>query len=38
VTAYIEPIAVGDPLLEMPLFLDPWSYVNVPLEPTYRAA
>ena len=38
VTAYIEPIAVGDPLPEMPLFLDPWSYINVPLESTYRAA
>jgi len=22
----------------MPLFLDPWSYVNMPLEATYRAA
>jgi len=37
-TAYIEPLTVGDPLPEMPLFLDPWSYVNVPLEATYRAA
>ena len=37
-TAYIEPIAVSDPLPEMPLFLDPWSYINVPLEATYRAA
>ena len=37
-TAYIEPIAVGDRLLDMPLFLDPWSYVSVPLEATYQAA
>jgi hypothetical protein len=36
-TAYIEPIAVGDPLPEMPLFLGPESYVNVPLEATYQA-
>lgn len=37
-TAYVEPIAVGDVLPEMPLFLDPWSYVSVPLEATYQAA
>jgi len=37
-TAYVEPIAVGDELPEMPLFLDPEQYVNVPLEATYRAA
>ena len=37
-TAYIEPIAAGDPLPEMPLFLDPWHYVDVPLEATYQAA
>jgi hypothetical protein len=36
--AYIEPIAVGDILPEMPLFLAPGWYVNVPLEPTYEAA
>jgi hypothetical protein len=36
--AYVEPIAVGDPLPEMPLFLDPWSYVSAPLEATYQAA
>ena len=35
-TAYVEPVAVGDPLPEMPLFLiDEW-YVNVPLEETYQ--
>jgi hypothetical protein len=37
-TAYVEPIAVGDVLPEMPLFLDPWSYVSAPLGATYQAA
>ena len=37
-TAYVEPIAVGDPLPEMPIFLAPGWYVNVPLGPTYEAA
>jgi hypothetical protein len=37
-TAYVEPIAVGDVLPDMPLFLDPESYVEVPLEATYQAA
>jgi hypothetical protein len=36
--AYIEPIAVGDALPEMPLFLEPEAYINVPLEATYQAA
>ena len=36
--AFIEPIAVGDPLPDMPLFLEPEAYVNVPLEETYQAA
>jgi hypothetical protein len=34
----IEHLAVGSPLPEMPLFLRPDRYVNVPLEPTYQAA
>ena len=34
-TAYVEPLAVGDALPDMPLFLDPSWYVNVPLEATY---
>ena len=34
-TAFVEPAAVGDVLPEMPLFLTPGHYVNVPLEPTY---
>jgi hypothetical protein len=37
-TAYVEPVAVGDMLIDMPLFLDPVSYVNVPLEATYQTA
>ncbi len=37
-TAYVDPVAVGDVLPEMPLFLAPEQYVNVPLEATYRAA
>jgi hypothetical protein len=35
--AYIEPVAVGSLLPDMPLFLDPDWYVNVPLEATYQA-
>ena len=36
--AFIEPLAVGDPLPEMPLFLTPEVYVPVPLEATYQSA
>ena len=36
--AFIEPVAVGDTLIDMPLFLDPGRYVAVPLEETYRLA
>jgi hypothetical protein len=36
--AYLENIAVGSPLADMPLFLNPDRYINVPLEPTYLAA
>jgi len=35
-TAYVEPIAVGSPLPDMPLFLLRDRYVNVPLESTYQ--
>ena len=38
VTCYVEPLAVGDALPELPLFLTPQRYVNVPLESTYAAA
>ncbi len=37
-TAYFEPLAVGDKLPEMPLFLTPTRYINTPLEPTYQTA
>jgi hypothetical protein len=36
--AFIEPVAVGQSLIDMPLFLTAERYVNVPLEPTYLAA
>ena len=36
--AYIEPIAVGDVLPNMPLFLEPNGCVMVPLEATYQTA
>jgi hypothetical protein len=35
-TAYVEPIATGDPLPDIPLFLKPEFYVPAPLEATYR--
>jgi hypothetical protein len=38
VKAYIEPVAVGDALPDMPLFLEPGAHVLVPLEATYQAA
>lgn len=34
-TAYFEPLAVADLLPDMPVFLTPDRYVNVPLEKTY---
>jgi hypothetical protein len=36
--AYVETTAVGRELIEMPLFLEPEIYINVPLEETYTAA
>ena len=36
--AYVEPVAVGDVLPDMPLFLSRDRYVSVPLEKTYDAA
>ena len=38
VRAFIELIAVGDTLIDMPLFLEPGRYVDVPLEQTYQTA
>ena len=37
-TAYVDSLAVGDPLPDAPLFLAPGWYVNVPLEQTYMAS
>jgi len=37
-TAYVEPVAVGAPLPDMPLFLRAESYILVPLEATYQVA
>lgn len=36
-SAYVEPIAVGDTLPDVPLFLDALTYVSTPLESTYQA-
>ena len=37
VEAYLEHLAVGQSLADMPLFLDPGVYVCAPLEETYQA-
>jgi len=37
-TAYFEPFAVGDTLIDMPVFLTPDRYVNLPLAQTYDEA
>ena len=34
--AYVEPIAVGDALPDMPLFLEPEIYIPAPLDATYQ--
>ncbi len=36
--AFVEPTAVSEPLLDMPLFLTPDEYVPTPLDATYAAA
>jgi hypothetical protein len=36
--AYVEPVAVGDMLPDMPIFLKPGYYVPAPLETTYQTA
>jgi hypothetical protein len=36
--AYLDPLAIGDSLTNMPLFLTPDLYVQVPLDKTYSAA
>jgi hypothetical protein len=35
--AYVEPVTVGDPLPDMPLFLANGVHIRVPLESTYQA-
>lgn len=35
---YVEPLAIGEVLPEMPIFLEPGSYVPAPLEAGYQAA
>jgi hypothetical protein len=37
-TVYVEPVAVGQNLPVMPVFLEPGKYINLPLEATYQAA
>jgi len=37
-SAYVDPVAVGDPMPDKPLFLDGELFVTVPLEATYAAA
>lgn len=36
--AFIEPVAVGEALPEMPLFITPEVWIPVPLDATYKAA
>ncbi|HYT87697.1 MAG TPA: DUF4058 family protein [Gemmataceae bacterium] len=38
IVAYVEPVAVGDPLPDMPIFLTTDRYVPCPLEATYQTA
>ena len=38
VRAFVEPVAVGDALPAMPLFLEPGAHILVPLEATYNTA
>ncbi len=37
-TAYVDPVAVGDDLPALPIFLTEYDYVPAPLEETYRAS
>ncbi len=38
VRAFVEPLAAGDRLTDMPLFLEPGAHVLIPLETTYERA
>ena len=37
ITAYVEPVGVGDVLPDMPAYIEHFGYVLVPLEATYQA-
>jgi hypothetical protein len=37
-SAYVDPVAVGDCLPDVPLFLEPGWYVYIPLEATYTVS
>jgi hypothetical protein len=37
IVAHVEPVAVGDAMPDMPLFLSPDAYILVPLETTYSS-
>lgn len=37
-TAYVDPVAVGDDLPSPPIFLTEYDYIPAPLEETYRAS
>jgi hypothetical protein len=36
--AYVVHLAIGDPIADMPLFLEPQQTVTIPLEATYQQA
>lgn len=38
VRAFVQPLAIGDELIDMPLYLEPEGYILVPLERTYNRA
>jgi hypothetical protein len=38
VGAYVEPLSIGRPLPDMPLFLEPRIFVHMPLDATYESA
>ncbi len=38
IRAFVEPLALGDVPIDMPLFLEPGRHVEVPIDETYRLA
>jgi hypothetical protein len=36
--AYVEPVAVGDPLPSLPIYLTEADYILAPLEETYQTS